>query len=318
MCDLWHALSDLQNRAKHFAKEWTSLGEVCFDGPVNSPAPAWPVWTGPVTSPVGLTTGCGIRLRAIVRRWKSAPGYTLAIGDDLGIVGSEINLDPDSAQPDLRVTLVAGHPQISASPQMFDAVEIEVNRGSGFTLLDITTGSPVVDTHPLPPAGQSWQGEVVCFRSTQLAATLVAYQAEPHEHPWLILTDLPPAVAQASWYQQRSWVEGGFKDIKRGGWQWHLTRMADPERAARLWLVLAVAQLYSVSLGSQLEADTPAPQPQALPATHIARRTAKGQPQPPRLSLATLGRLAHLSRLIWRECLSKILFKGPNSCPVMT
>ena len=155
MCSLWNALTDFQNRAKRFAEEWTSLREACFVGPPNAPAPAWPVWTGPATPPVGLTTGCGIRLRAIVRRWKSAPGYTLAIGDDLGIVGSEINLDPDSAQPDLRVTLVAGHPQISASPQMFDAVEIEVNRGSGFTLLDITTGSPVVDTHPLPPAGQS-------------------------------------------------------------------------------------------------------------------------------------------------------------------
>ena len=170
----------------------------------------------------------------------------------------------------------------------------------------------------LPAAGETWRGEVDCFRSTRLSATLLAYHDGQHEHPWLILTDLPPEGAEATWYQQRAWVEGGFKDFKRGGWQWHLTRMTDPERAARLWLVLAVAQLYSVGLGSRVEADTPAPQPEALPPTHVARRTAQGRPQPRRLSLATLGRLDHLARLILNKCIPKIQLKGPNSCPVMT
>jgi len=170
----------------------------------------------------------------------------------------------------------------------------------------------------LPAAGQTWRGEVTCFKSTQLAATLLAYRDDQHEHPWLILTDLPPEVAQATWYEQRAWIEGGFKDIKSGGWQWQLTRMTQPERAARLWLVLAIAQLYSVSLGSQVAAETPAPQPQALPPTHIARRTCKGQPPPRRLSLATFGRLVHLALCIRNKRLPKIRFQGPNSCPVMT
>ena len=155
MCDLWQALSDLQTRAKHFAEEWTSLREACSDGPVNSPAPAWPVWTGPATSPVGLTTGCGAKLRAIIRRWKSAPGYTAALGEDLGIVGTEISVNPETAQPELRVAFVAGQPQITASPPVFDAVENEVNRGTGFQLLDVSTGAPLVDTHPLPASGES-------------------------------------------------------------------------------------------------------------------------------------------------------------------
>lgn len=175
---------------------------------------------------------------------------------------------------------------------------------------------PLLDLRPA--AGQTWQGEVVCFRSTQLAATLAAYHDGQHEHPWLILTDLPPAVAQATWYEQRSWIEGGFKDVKSGGWQWQLTRMTDPARAARMWLVLAVAQLYSGSLGSQVEADTPAPQPEALPPTHTARRTATGRPPPRRLSLVTVGRLAHLALLLLNRRLPNVLFKGSNSCPVMT
>jgi hypothetical protein len=39
----------------------------------------------------------------------------------------------------------------------------------------------------------------------------------------------------------RTWIECGFKDTKRGGWQWHQTKMKDPERAARLWVAIAVA-----------------------------------------------------------------------------
>lgn len=175
---------------------------------------------------------------------------------------------------------------------------------------------PLLDL--LPAAGQTWQGEVACFKTTQLEATLLAYHDGQHAHPWLILTDLPPEKAQATWYAQRAWIEGGFKDIKSGGWQWQLTRMTNPERAARLWLVLAVAQLYSVSLGSQVEADTPAPQLEALPPTHSARRTAKGQPPPRRLSLATVGRLTHLALCILHERLPKFRLKGANSCPVMT
>jgi hypothetical protein len=179
-----------------------------------------------------------------------------------------------------------------------------------------TQFQPLLDL--LPAAGETWRGAVVCFKSTQLAATLLVYRDEQYEHPWLILTDLPPDEPQASWYQQRAWVEGGFKDIKRGGWQWQLTRMTHPERVARLWLVLAVALLYSVSLGSQVEADQPAPQPLALPQTHVARQTAKGLPPPRRLSLVTLGRLATLVALILNKHLPQIQFKGPNSCLTLT
>lgn len=172
---------------------------------------------------------------------------------------------------------------------------------------------PLLDL--LPPAGQTWGGEVTCFKSAQLEATLLAYHDDQHAHPWLILTDLPPDVAQATWYQQRAWIEGGFKDIKRGGWQWQLTRMTCPQRAARLWLVLAVAQLYSLSLGCQADATTPAPQPADLPPTHVARRTAKGQPPPRRLSLITLGRLTHLARLVLDKALLEVRLNGPNSFP---
>ncbi len=155
MCALWNNLTDYQNRAKRFAEDWTSLRKACFDGPPNSPAPAWPVWNGPASSPVGLDTGCDTKLRGMIKRWKTAPGYTEAIGEDLGIVGDEIILNPTTAQTEVQVNMKAGHPQITAALLGFDSVEFQVNRGTGFELLDVSTGAPVTDQHPLPAPGQS-------------------------------------------------------------------------------------------------------------------------------------------------------------------
>ena len=167
----------------------------------------------------------------------------------------------------------------------------------------------------LPAAGQTWSGAVVCFKKTQLAATLLIHHDAQHDHPWLILTDLPPNSAPVAWYSLRAWIEAQFKDIKGGGWQWQRTRMTDPERVSRLWLVMALALLYSVSLGSQVEAEQPASMLAELPPTHVARRTATGRPQPRRLSLTTEGRLHFLVRLIRHECLPQVLFHLPNLWP---
>ncbi len=50
--------------------------------------------------------------------------------------------------------------------------------------------------------------------------------------------------------------------VKRGGFGWHHTKMDDPERAERLWLAIAVATLFLVSVGGQAEANLP---PSSLP-----------------------------------------------------
>jgi len=100
-----------------------------------------------------------------------------------------------------------------------------------------------------------WTGAVDCFASSscRLTCTLVAQWTEPHTDPWLILTDLPPEVAQVAWYGMRAWIESGFKDCKRGGWGWHQTKMTDPARASRLWLVMAVATFAVVRAGGAAE-----------------------------------------------------------------
>ncbi len=103
--------------------------------------------------------------------------------------------------------------------------------------------------------GQRWRGQGTAFstRECQVACTLVAWWGEGHAEPWYLLTDLPADGCDAAWYGVRSWCEQGFKVFKRGGWQWQQTQMTDPTRAARLWLALAVATLWVVSVGSAME-----------------------------------------------------------------
>jgi len=150
----------------------------------------------------------------------------------------------------------------------------------------------------LPSPGSLWSGQVTCFVQNSIDCTLLACWGSQYKEPWLILTDLPPEEASAAWYGLRSWIEDSFKDLKRDGWQWQKTRMADPARAARLWLALAVATLWVVSVGGEADANLPPPQIDRLPPTHIARRT-KFRPVSPRLlSCFTRGMILILAALI--------------------
>jgi len=142
-----------------------------------------------------------------------------------------------------------------------------------------------------PVTGYHWCGEVRCFTeaSTRLDCTLLARWDEDYADPWLIVTDLLPSQADVAWYAMRAWIECGFKDTKRGGWNWHHTKMEDPARAQRHWLVMAVATLWVVSVGGQSDAAQPASTLDALPATHIARRLCKQRTKPRKMSCFARG-----------------------------
>jgi Transposase DDE domain len=151
-----------------------------------------------------------------------------------------------------------------------------------------------------PEVGSAWCGAVDCFSEakSRLRCSLLARWDEGYEEVWLILTDLTPEQATVVWYGMRSWIEGGFKDTKRGGWQWHQTKMVDPERAERLWLAIAVASLWVVSVGGEADANLPVSSLEALPPTHIARRKASGRSRPRMISCFARGVLIIVGALI--------------------
>jgi len=164
--------------------------------------------------------------------------------------------------------------------------------------------------------GERWCGEVVCFQEPKrrLACTLVACWEPGHQERWLVLTDLLPEQAQVAWYSLRAWIECGFKDSKRGGWQWHQTKMTDPERAERLWLALAVATLWVVSVGGEADATLPASSLEALPSTHVARRQTIPQRRVRQVSCFRRGLLLITARLVQGRTLPRGQFL-PESWP---
>ena len=141
----------------------------------------------------------------------------------------------------------------------------------------------------VPTTGTAWCGQVDCFVQRTLRCTLLARWDEGYADAWLVLTDLAPESANVVWYRMRSWIESGFKDIKRGGWQWHQTKMTDPARASRLWVAIAVATLWMVSVGGEADASTSCSELENLPPLHIARRTASKRSRPRLQSCFALG-----------------------------
>src|SRR6266702_1110428 len=83
--------------------------------------------------------------------------------------------------------------------------------------------------------------------------------------------------------------------------------MQGASRVERLWLAMAVAQVWTVSVGCQAEKEQEQNHPGAsLPATHIARRRRKrptDQPMERRLSCVVRGRLWLVAALFKAEIL---------------
>lgn len=151
-----------------------------------------------------------------------------------------------------------------------------------------------------PAVGSAWSGRVTCFSSAnaQLDCTLLGRWDAGYSEPWLVVTDLAPEAADVAWYGMRSWIEGGFKDQKRGGWHWEQTKMTDPARASRLWLVMAIATLWLVSIGGAAEESLPASSLEALPARHVARRCRPRGSRPRMISCFARGMITLIVALV--------------------
>lgn len=124
--------------------------------------------------------------------------------------------------------------------------------------------------------GSTFAARGTLFRSPQarLNCTLLGLWREEHEKPWWVATDLAPDAASAAWYEMRFWIERGYFHTKSGGLDWQATRMDDPERAERLWLVMAVATLLLLRQGGQRDVD------QQLPRTTARKRSGHNEDDP--------------------------------------
>jgi hypothetical protein len=180
------------------------------------------------------------------------------------------------------------------------------------------TGQPRQRAHDLLTGpGCCWVGAGVAFKENakQLPATLVVVWAVGHREPWLLLTDLPPEEVDGSWYGLRVWIELGFRALKSMGFHWERTRRTHPLRIARHWLVLAIATVLSLAVGTRLEDAAQ----QGIPPGHL-RRPRTHTPPPARTrrtSLFARGR-AWLHAWVWRgRAWWRALWLWPDALPTL-
>jgi len=164
---------------------------------------------------------------------------------------------------------------------------LRIKAGGTFRPHGSTRFQPLRTFAPRP--GTRWQGQGAAFVKypSRLPCTLLACWEEGYKEAWFLLTDLPPESSAACWYGLRAWIEQGFKITKRGGWQWQRTRMTDPERAARLWLAVAVATLWLLSVGGEAEQRIP---PSTVPEVTAMLGQARRQRRATRLRLVSVFR----------------------------
>jgi hypothetical protein len=130
---------------------------------------------------------------------------------------------------------------------------LRINRGGTFRPDPQATYRPLRGFVPAP--GTRGRGTGTAFQSPQrrLRCTRLACWEAGDTEPWLILTDVPPEASEVGWYGLRAWIEQGFQITTRAGWPWQHTRMPQPQRAARLWLAVAVATLWLLRVGGVAE-----------------------------------------------------------------
>lgn len=158
---------------------------------------------------------------------------------------------------------------------------MRINHRSTFRKAGSRRAIPV--TALVPKMGRRWQGRGTAFpkRPNRLECTLLACWEAGHDRAWFLVTDLDPQWSEGLWYGMRSWIENGFRLLKSEGWNWQRTRMTDPERAERLWLVLAVATRYVLAVGGEAEEDAMPMETIPAPPPPVTRSHATDRPGSP-------------------------------------
>jgi hypothetical protein len=104
-----------------------------------------------------------------------------------------------------------------------------------------------------PRPGASWIGRAEVFKKAGWrAATVAACWLRDREGPWLVLSDRDDGPRLFGRYAKRTWTEELFRDEKSSGFHWEESHVTDPEHAARLVLVIALATYLALGLGSRV------------------------------------------------------------------
>ena len=104
-----------------------------------------------------------------------------------------------------------------------------------------------------PEPGTCWHGEAEVFKKAGWrAAAVAACWLRDADGPWLLVSDRDDGPRLFGRYAKRTWTEELFRDEKSSGFHWEQSQVTDPEHAARLMLVIALATYLALGLGSRV------------------------------------------------------------------
>jgi len=143
------------------SQQWTAWKNLTRAGGTPPPAgaPMAPVFP---TTVAAVAAGIEVRFRALVKLIKAHPNYNVAMGETLGIEGPQ-HSGPDlsTIQPKITVTLSGNAAQVGwgwdGHSAFLDMLELQVDRGSGWTMLAFDTTPNYTDTAPLPATPTKWK-----------------------------------------------------------------------------------------------------------------------------------------------------------------
>jgi hypothetical protein len=157
LCDAFVGAIELTEQCRTTMIAMTAWrDEIIFGSPEGAPASLPPVF--PVAAVTADARGVLKQFMRLRDRVVSAPGYTTAIGEDLGIVGPEISRPAAaSVTPNLKAVASTGNwVNLTGSMQGMDALRVEYSRdGQNFQTVAFLTTTPggfqITPTHPNQP-----------------------------------------------------------------------------------------------------------------------------------------------------------------------
>ena len=144
LCNVFIEAFNMTDQCKATMKSMTMWRDGVFYGePTGSPAPAAPVF--PVVGAMTCTLGTVKQFFALRDLIVSMPGYNVAIGEDLGIVGATVPPpSPAGMTPDLKAVTSTGYwVNLSGSMKGMDALRVEyAPKGGNFSTVAFLTNTP--------------------------------------------------------------------------------------------------------------------------------------------------------------------------------
>jgi len=130
-----------------------------------------------------------------------------------------------------------------------------VLRLQGQTRVRLPGGREVAARELVRRRGGRWHGPARVFKKAGWREAMVSVVWDKRSgEPW-VLAARPEGrrgLRAAEAYAKRAWCEQAFRDEKSGGFRWDASLLADPARLLKLIVVMTLATLLSLSLGTWL------------------------------------------------------------------